>query len=353
MLLAESFVVSETRIRETAVIGDNFMLPEKFEQAIREACGEALAIRTMCLPFPDEGLGFGMPGLKEYQGAPDEIVKFVGKAEFLVTHLAPISGGMLDQMPELKMIAVARGGPVNIDAAAARERGILVCNVPGRNASAVAEFTVGAILVETRLIRLGHEAMRKGIWRGDLYRADRMGRELSEMTVGVIGYGQIGRRVVQLLKPFACKIVVNSPCSRLSEQDRFDGVEQVNLEHLLKESDVVSVHARVTPQSVKLIGRKQLALMKRGAYFINTARGPLVDYDALHDALASRYLSGAMLDTFADEPVPSDCPLLQLPSVTLTPHIAGASVKTIAVAAQCAAEEVSRYLLGLPPLNPC
>jgi D-3-phosphoglycerate dehydrogenase / 2-oxoglutarate reductase len=214
------------------------------------------------------------------------------------------------------MIAVARGGPVNIDAAAAREPGILVCNAPGRNASAVAEFTLGAILVETRLILLGHEAMRKGIWRGDLYRADRMGRELSEMTVGIIGYGQIGRRVVQLLKPFACKIVVNTPESQLSEQDRFDGVKRVGLEHLLKESDVVSIHARVTPQSVELIGRKQLALMKRGANFVNTARGPLVDYDAL----ASGCLSGAMLDTFANEPVPSDCPLLQLPNVTLTPH---------------------------------
>jgi D-3-phosphoglycerate dehydrogenase / 2-oxoglutarate reductase len=195
--------------------------------------------------------------------------------------------------------------------------------------------------------------MRKGIWRGDLYRADRMGRELSEMTVGIIGYGQIGRHVVRLLKSFACKIVVNTPSSQVSEQDRLDGVEQVSLEHLLRESDVVSIHARVTSQSVKLIGRKELALMKPGAYFINTARGPLVDYDALYGALASECLSGAMLDTFASEPVPSNCPLLQLPNVTLTPHIAGASVKTIAVAAQCAAEEVSRYLRGLPPLNPC
>jgi D-3-phosphoglycerate dehydrogenase len=113
------------------------------------------------------------------------------------------------------------------------------------------------------------------------------------------------------------------------------------------------VHSRVTPETIKLIGHKQLAMMKRDAYFINTTRGPLVDYDALYEALASSRLSGAMLDTFAIEPVPSDWPLLQLPNVTLTPHIGGASVRTIAIAAQSAAEEVRRYLRGLPPLHPC
>ena len=108
----------------------------------------------------------GIDGLQEYQGAPDEIVEFVGKAELLVTHLAPVSAQMLDQMSNLRMIAVARGAPVNIDVPAARQRSIRVCNSPGRNASAVAEFTVGAILVETRLIRLGHETMRKGSMAG-------------------------------------------------------------------------------------------------------------------------------------------------------------------------------------------
>jgi D-3-phosphoglycerate dehydrogenase / 2-oxoglutarate reductase len=358
MPLGKSFMASETRAREVAIIGDNFMLPEKFEQAVRDACGDAVAIRTMRLPFPDESTEGGcakssIAGLREYQGDPDEIVGFVDKAELLVTHLAPVSAEMLDRMPGLKLIAVARGGPLNIDVAAARRRGVCVCKVPGRNASAVAEFTIGAILVETRLIRAGHEALHKGVWRGDLYRADRTGRELSEMTVGLIGYGQIGTRVAKLLKPFGCKILVNDPYVRLSEQDRFEGIEQVSPEQLLKESDVVSLHSRVTPETMKLIGRKQFATMKPGAYFINTARGPLVDYDALYAALTSSHLRGAMLDTFAIEPVPSDWPLLQLRNVMLTPHIAGASIKTVTIAAQAAAEEVRRYFSSLPPLNAC
>jgi D-3-phosphoglycerate dehydrogenase len=131
------------------------------------------------------------------------------------------------------------------------------------------------------------------------------------MTVGLIGYGQVGMRVVRLLKPFGCRMLVNRLHLPISEQGDLDGVKQVSLEHLLRESDVVSVHARVAPKTVTLIGPKQLALMKRGAYLINTARGPLVDYDALYASLASSHLSGAMLDTFANEPVPTNCPLLQ------------------------------------------
>ena len=351
-------MASENRVMEVAVIGDNFMLPDKFEQAIRNACRDAVAIRTMGLPFPDEPMEHddaipGLAGLKEYQGDPDEIVRFVDKAEVLVTHLVPVSAEMLDRMPALKLIAVSRGGPVNIDVASARRRDVLVCNAPGRNASAAAEFTIGAILVETRKIRAGHESLRKGVWRGDLYRADRAARELSEMTVGLIGYGEVGTRVVRLLKPFGCRVLVNDPYAQLSEQDRLNEVKQVSLEALLKQSDIVSLHSRVTPETTKFIGPRQFAAMKRGAYFINTARGALVDANGLYEALASGHLSGAMLDTFAIEPVSPRTPLLRLPNVTLTPHIAGASVKTVINSAQAAAEEVRRYLRGLPPLNPC
>jgi D-3-phosphoglycerate dehydrogenase / 2-oxoglutarate reductase len=343
---------------EVAIVGDKFMLPAMFERALRAACGDRVALRSLLLPWPDEPMehGYvhaGMEGLKEYQGDPDEIVAFVGDAEVLVTQLAPVSATMLDRMPGIKLIAVSRGGPVNIDMAAARERGVRVVNAPGRNASAVAEFTIGAILAETRLIRSGHESLRAGEWRGDLYRADRTGRELSEMTVGVIGYGQIGTRVVRLLKAFGCRILVADPYVQLTAADREDGVEHVQLEDLLQKSDVVTLHARVTPETTGFIGTHQFAAMKEGAIFVNTARGPMVDYEALYHVLAEGRLGGAMLETFAIEPVPVDWPLLKLPNVTLTPHIAGASVKTITTAAEAAAEEVRRHINGEPPLNPC
>ena len=343
---------------DVAIVGDNFMLPEKFATAIHAACGDRVRLRSMTMPWPDAPMehGYavaGMAGLKEYQGDPDEICHFVGDAEILVTQLAPLSAAMLERMPKLKLVAVSRGGPVNIDMAAARARGVRVVNTPGRNASAVAEFAIGAILAETRLIRVAHEALRAGEWRGDLYRADRTGRELSEMTVGVIGYGQIGTRVVKLLKAFGCRILVADPYVQLTAADRADGVAHVQLEDLLAQADVITLHARVTEETTGFIGRAQFAAMRPGTIFVNTARGPMVDYDALYDALASNHLGGAMLETFAVEPVPPDWKLLQLPNVTLTPHIAGASVKTITIAAEGAAEEVRRHLAGEPPLNPC
>ncbi len=295
----------------------------------------------------------GLDGLKEYMGTPDEVVALTGDAELLVTHLAPLSAGIMERLPALRFVAVSRGGPVNIDMNAARDRGILVVNTPGRNASAVAEFAIGAIIAETRNITRGHDALRQGHWRGDLYRADRTGRELSEMTIGVIGYGQIGTRVVRLLKAFGCRILVADPYVQLSAADRNDGVEHVNLDRLLAEADVVTLHPRVTTETTRMIDAAALARMKTGATLINTARGPLVDYDALYEALASGHLGGAMLETFSVEPVPSDWPLLALPNVTLTPHIAGSSLKTVTYAASLAAEEVRRYLAGEPPRNPC
>ncbi|BCG89715.1 oxidoreductase [Mesorhizobium sp. 113-3-9] len=341
-----------------AIIGDNFMLPEVFRAKIEKVASGDLDIRTLQTAWPDEPMEFGNPALgldkiKEYFGHPDEVVDFIGDAEILVTQLAPLSDGMMRRLPGLKLVAVSRGGPINIDMAAAKAHGITVVNVPGRNATAVAEFTIGAILAETRLIRVGHEALRKGEWRGDLYRADRTGRELNEMTVGVVGYGNIGTKVVRLLRAFGCHVLVSDPYVQLSAEDRNAGVELVALDDLLSRSDVVTLHSRVTEETRGLIGKDTIARMKPGVIFVNTARGPLVDYDALYEALVSGQIASAMLETFAVEPVPSDWPLLQLPTVTLTPHIAGASVRTVTYAAEQAAEEVRRYLAGLPPVNPC
>jgi D-3-phosphoglycerate dehydrogenase / 2-oxoglutarate reductase len=344
--------------REVAVIGDYFMLPEVFAEKIVAACGDTVSVRTRKDNWPNEPMehGYaaaGMEGLKEYFGDADGVVDFVGEAEIFVTHLAPVSRAMLERLPKLKVIAVSRGGPVNIDMKAARERKVLVVNTPGRNSSAVAEFALGAILAETRKIRVAHESLRAGVWRGDLYRADTTGRELNEVTVGVIGYGAIGTKVVKLLRAFGARVLVHDPYVQLSADDIAAGVTMTSFETLLAEADVVTMHARVTAETTHMMNAEAFARMKPGSLFVNTARGPLCDYDALYTALTEGPLGSAMLETFGIEPVPADWPLLQLPNVTLTPHIAGASVRTVTFAAEQAAEEVRRYLAGEGPRNPC
>lgn len=344
--------------REVAIIGDHFMLPEVFEQKLAETCGDLVTTRSRKDNWPDEPMehGYaidGVAGLKEYFGTPDGVVEFVEDAEILITQLAPMSRGVFERLPNLKMVAVSRGGPVNIDMQAARDHNVLVVNTPGRNASAVAEFTIGAILTETRKIRAGHEALRNSEWRGDLYRADVTGRELNEMTVGVVGYGNIGTKVVRLLRAFGCRILVHDPYVQLSPDDRDAGVELVSFNKLLADADIVSMHPRVTDETRDMMNPDAFAKMKPGALFVNTARGPLCDYDALYHALTEGDLGSAMLETFAIEPVPEDWPLLKLDNVTLTPHIAGASVRTITFAAEMAAEEVKRFLAGDPARNPC
>lgn len=339
-----------------AIIGDNFMLPTVFEEKIRDLCPQELDIRTHQQPWPDEAMehGYAQPGmdnLKEYMGNAADIVSFIDDAQILVTQLAPLSRGMFEQLPQLKFVAVSRGGPVNIDMDAARDHGVVVVNTPGRNASAVAEFTLGAILAETRNIRVGHEGLRNADWQGDLYRYDKTGRELSELTVGVIGYGNIGTRVVRLLRAFGTKVLVADPYVQLSADDLNAGVELLAFEELLERSDVVTIHARVTEETRQMMNADAFKNMKNDALFVNTARGPLVNYDDLYHALANNIIGSAMLETFAIEPVSADLPLLQLPNVTLTPHIAGASVKTVTYAAEQVAMELDRYFKGLSAIN--
>jgi len=301
------------------------VLPEVFVESLLAQCTDELNIKTLTQPWPDEPMehGYavaGMDGLKEYMGDADDIVEFIGDSEVLITHLAPMSRSMLQKLPNLKLIAVSRGGPVNIDLSAAKEFGVTVEHTPGRNASAVAEFTLGAMLAETRNIRAGHDALKQGHWRGELY------------------------RVVTLLQAFGSKIIVHDPYVQLSAEHANSGVELSDLTTLLTQSDVVTLHARVTAETEHMMNQETFAAMKPGAIFINTARGPLVDYDALYSALENQHLHSAMLETFAVEPVPPNWPLLKLPNVTLTPHIAGASIKTVKNAADRIAGKVNEYL---------
>lgn len=345
-------------ITEIAIISDRFMTAKTITEALDGVCGQSVKYNVMELPWPDEPMehGYdnrGLEEIKEYMGTPDKVIDHVGSAPILITHLAPLTSKVFTSLPKLKFVAVTRGGPVNINITAARKHGVTVVNTPGRNASAVAEFTIGAIIAETRNISRGHDALRIGKYRGDLYRLDEVGNELSDMTIGVIGYGKVGTLVVSLLKGFGCRILVNDPYAQLNLADIEGGVKMTTLDQLLSVADVVTLHPRVTPETTGMIGQQELDKMKPTATIINTARGPLIDYDALYIALSNGNLRGAMLETFAIEPPPPDCPLLQLPNVTLTPHIAGASQKTVQIAARQVAKEVKCWLAGKPQIHPC
>ena len=344
------------RIARIAIIGDNFMRADVFESALRDAVTAPFTCGKLDLPFPDEpivqrGGSPDLSGLREFQGTPEQVVATAAGARVLVTHVAPVSRGVLRDLPDLEMIAVARGGPVNVDVAAVRERGIRLVNTPGRNASAVAEFTIGAIIAETRNIARGHAALMRGTWRGELYRADVQRKELSAMTVGIVGYSAIGTRVAALLRGFGSRILVTDPYTELTHEDARYGAKKVALHELLAQADVVTLHARLTDETRGMIDADALARMKPGAVLVNTARGPMVDERALHDALARGHLSGAVLDTYDVEPLPAGSPLLEHDSLTVTPHIAGASTTTVKVAADMVAREVQRHLASEPAIN--
>ncbi|RLQ86853.1 2-hydroxyacid dehydrogenase [Notoacmeibacter ruber] len=342
---------------KVAAIGDQFIRASVFEDAIRAQIDRPIEVVTKDLEWPDvpffQGDGPAGSEIKEYSGSPDDIRSILSSADALITHLAPVTEGLLDSCEKLRFIGVSRGGPTNINMKAAKAHNVVVCNVPGRNASAVAEFTVGAILANIRRITAGHASLSRGIWRGDLYRYELTGDELSDLTVGILGYSHIGQRVVRLLKPFGCRIVICDPYASLTLTDEMDGVEQVDLDTLIAQSDILSLHARVTKETTGMLSAERIAAMKQGAVVINTARGSLIDQEALVDALKSGKLGGAALDTFEVEPPKQDDDLLSLPNVTLTPHIAGSSRRVATFAAEMIAKDFRRYLEGQPLENAC
>jgi D-3-phosphoglycerate dehydrogenase len=332
-----------------AIIGDLFVQAQLFEAALLEYVKPLVGQLTLVsqeVGWPDIAQIHNAE-IAEFVGDPAEIADFVRDADAILTHVGPVTRSVIEAAKNLQIIGCCRGGPVNVNVAAATARGIPVVNAPGRNAQAVIEFTLGLMLTECRGIARAHSALANGVWQGELYRYNRTGNELQGQTVGLIGLGAIAQGLVPYLKPFGMRILTFDPyvtparCVEL-------GVEQVDFATLLAESDIVSIHARVTPETTKLMGAKEFAQMKSGAYFINTARGPLVDYDALYAALNAGHLAGAGLDTFAQEPPPVDWPLLKLPNVTLTPHIAGASKESAERGAVLVAQDIANFVAGRP-----
>lgn len=333
------------------VAGDSYMPPRYFAEAFTELEAaheieyfQVDAARSFTPESPSE------LGLREYQGAPTELVERMKLAEILVVQGAPVTDAVLDASLELRLVCCARGGPVNVDVDAATARRLPVVHTPGKNAEAVADLTLAFLVMLARGLPRAQQFMAQGNRLRDNWEGARfLGSDLRRHVLGLIGYGQIGRRVAERARTFGTKVIVYDPYVKL------DGsVEQVdNLHELLGRADFVSLHARATPDNENLIDEAALEAMKPGAFFVNTARETLVDEAALDVALASGQVAGAALDVV--RPLSGHDgrphPLLRHQNVILTPHLGGATHETLLQGAEMIAAEIVRFAAGERLIN--
>lgn len=256
----------------------------------------------------------------------------------------PIDGPLLDAAgPQLKVVSNHAVGFDNIDVPAATARGIPVGNTPGILTDATADFAFALLMAAARRVAEGERYVRAGRWR-TWGPSLLLGQDVHGATLGVVGYGRIGQAMARRARGFDMRVLYYDPSAPAGDAEA--GAAAVDLETLLAESDFVSLHTPLTPETRGLMNRERFALMKPTAVLINTARGPIVDPDALYDALATGRIFAAALDVTDPEPIPSDSPLLALDNLIVVPHIASASVATRQKMSSMAAENLIAGVRG-------
>jgi len=278
----------------------------------------------------------------------ERVVEMARDAAGVLVAWANMSARVMDALPRLRVIGRYGIGVDNIDVEAASERGVAVVNAPGFCAREVAEHSMMFILACARKLGFLDKCMRRGDWARD--KASPM-RALYNQTLGLIGFGRIGREVARRAAACGMKIMAHDPYLPKSEAEQY-GVTMVSLHELLRESDFVSLHTPLTRETRHLLGETELREMKPTAYLINTGRGPLVDEPALLKALKEGWIAGAALDVFETEPLPASSPLLQYDNVLLTPHTGGLSNETQELLRRTIAKAMADILLGNWPEGP-
>jgi glyoxylate reductase len=260
-----------------------------------------------------------------------------------------IDAALLDQAPDLRVVSNLAVGYDNIDVTACTEHGVLVCNTPGVLTETVADLTFALMLAFARRIPEGERVVREGRWPV-WHPSFLLGRDVHGATLGIVGLDAIGLAVAKRARGFGMTILYTSR-HRKPDAERELGVQWRELPELLRESDYVSLNVALTPETKGLIGTKELAAMKPTGILVNTARGGVIDQDALVKALRERRIGGAALDVFAVEPIPAGDPLLQLDNVLVAPHVGSASVATRARMTALAVDNILAVLRGEEP--PC
>jgi glycerate dehydrogenase len=278
---------------------------------------------------------------------PDEVPARAAGATILATNKTPLGQALLDSLPELQFITVLATGFDCVDIAAARRRGIPVSNVPVYGTDTVAQYVFALLLEMCHHVALHAEAVRAGVWTGQpdfSLRKTRL-RELVGKTMGIVGYGRIGRRTGELARAFGMNVLVCSPGGTSAVADT---AVSCQLDELFARSDVISLHCPLTPRTSGLVNRERLKLVKPDAFLINTARGGLIVEKDLAEALNAGKLAGAALDVVSREPIRPDNPLLSAKNCLVTPHIAWATDEARGRLMETTVANVAAFLAGSP-----
>ena len=287
--------------------------------------------------------------LTVYDRTPeDQIVERIGKGEIIYTNKTPITRETLEQCPSIRFIGTLATGYNVVDVKAAAERKIPVCNIPGYGTQAVAQFTMGLLLELCHHIGAHSDSVKAGEWSAcpDFCYWKYPQMELAGNTMGIIGFGSIGREVGRLAQAFGMKVLAYS--STRHPELETENCRYAELEELFSDSDVISLHCPLFPETEGIINRSVINKMKDGVLIINTARGPLIVESDLREALDSGKVGGAALDVVSREPITPDNPLLEAPNIILTPHIAWAPKESRQRLMDIAAENLKAFLAGSP-----
>lgn len=284
-------------------------------------------------------------GPAEYDASAIE--ERVDGVDVLVVHKAPVSAALLDAGGDLEIVGAARGGTENVDVAAAADRGLTVLHAPGRNRNAVADYAVGLVLAHVRRIPYHDAALKAGDWELS-FDPTQLPRDMESLTLGVVGFGNVGRGVARRAQGFGTDVVVHDPYVDDETIGEF-GAEPADLDGLLSMADAVTLHVRLSEETHNLLGAEEFGTMRDSAVLVNTARGGLVDEGALVDALRNGEIGGAALDVFETEPIPDDHPFLEMDDVILSPHTAGSTRDAVLNGSKIVAEDVAHILDGEEP----
>ncbi|MGB9959145.1 MAG: glyoxylate reductase [Candidatus Bathyarchaeales archaeon] len=289
----------------------------------------------------------------EYGPPPKQhIIEKAKDANALATLLTDkIDSEVFDAAPKLKIVAQMAVGFDNIDVKEATKRGIYVTNTPGVLTETTADFAWALLMTVARRVVEADKYVRTGQWKVSWHPSMLLGRDVYGATLGIIGAGRIGVAVARRAKGFNMKILYYDVVPMPPEIENETGVKRVDLETIFKESDFVSIHVPLTEETYHMVNEERLKLMKKTAFIINNARGPVIDEKALYKALKEGWIAGAALDVFEQEPTPVDNPLLKLENVVVAPHISSASHETRSKMAEMVAENLVAFFQGKTPPN--